>query len=385
MIIFRELPTGEFELDRESLNTIITPNGIIEKIAQSNEHIFTSVDNKKGANAKFWINNANISDKDLLLFKTSINDPAKGKRASYYGELVVDLICHFTGFPHTSYYPCKVIKVDGTELEGTLSPNYKDKDCDLEFSVDNIKSRFEKYMYDNNNGMVPPIPLNTVYGYIAQIDIMYGQFMQPGKLEEIKNYLLMLALLDFVTMQIDRHGGNICMQFDSKKGIGSSIQYIPAFDSECICGFDDDLIKVLQRARDYKARTATGSTAPFEKTAASKKQAPLLGIRTSIVELTSNGMMVSRKYKDGESSNIEIITKELVDELLINPELMDFYKKLKNLKLQELMESLGGYFPEEIIYLATNLFEYRIKMLEQELKKRGYKNEEDDQDDRDIR
>ena len=365
MLVFKEVAENVFELDKSSLNLIFTPNNVIKRMKESPITKFETSENHKGANCKFWIKNEDI--KEGLLFKYSKfrNHENEEQRATFYGELLVDMICFYNDMPHTGYYPCCFCLKNGEILKGSISTNYKQGKYNVEYSAENITTRYRQKQYDNNDGKIEHIEQNTVYEYIKQLKYLYPHRMDDQKIDEIKNYLLKMATLDFLTLQIDRHWGNFGFMFNDLKGI-KTLTPIPVFDNECCFCLDEPISKIQEFSR--LLHTIKNPNAKLVKPMAqAKDNAPLLGIKHSLVVNDISNRLVYRKYKKGEEpSNYDIFLKDLAEEINQNQELAAFYKKLKDFDLKSSMISVG-YFPDYIIDVAAPLYQERIKMIEKAL------------------
>lgn len=367
MIVFREVDDNVFELDKDTLNMIYTPNNVIDRMKKSGETRFESSDNHKGANCKFWISNKDI--KEGLLFKYSKyrNKDEEQQRATFYGELIVDMICFYNNIPHTGYYPCCIIMKNGEVLKGSLSTNYKQGKYDMEYSGENINTRYRQSQYDNNNGKIDHIEYNTVYEYIKQLEYLYPHRLDKDKIEEMKDYLLKIAVLDFLTLQKDRHWGNLGFMANQIKGI-KSLTYIPVFDSEC-CFCLDEPLSTIEAYSQIVRNNKNPYSRLIRPMANSKSNVPLLGIKRTLVDNDISNRLVYRKFKkDEEQSNYEIFLEDLVEELNKNPKLMAFYKNLKEFDLKGKMLQVG-YFPDAVIDIAPELYKERINMIEKALEK----------------
>lgn len=375
MIIFKEVKDGIYQLDDETLSTVFTPNSVIDRLKNSQNNLFTSAENQRGANCKFWIKNSTIPEG--LLFKYSRlrgADDDEPLKTTFYGEFIVDMISYHTGLEHTGYYPCEIHMKDGSFLIGSLSTNYKQGIYDKEFSAKNIDERYKNSQYDNNDGVINEVECNTVYGCVEQLRYLYPHRISEERLEEFKTYLLKLALLDFSTIQIDRHWGNFGWMFNEQEGI-KSLTTIPTFDNECCFCLDDVLKKVEAVALNVKSVRDPMTRIIIPK-ASSKKNAPLLGIKTSTCVNDKGNRIVPKPIKSGEPNNYDVFLSELAEELQSNKELRDFYERLKNFDLEAEMNR-AGYFPQSITDVVKLLFEARINMVDNALKneKRGGKNE----------
>ncbi len=368
MIIFKEIEDGVFQLDEQTLGTVFTPNSVIERLKTSRNSLFTTAENQRGANCKFWIKNNTIPEG--LLFKYSRLRGSKDDaplKTTFYGEFIVDMIAYHTGLEHTGYYPCEIHMNDGSILVGSLSTNYKQGIYDKEFSAKNIDERYRNSQYDNNDGIINEVERNTVYGSIEQLKYLYPHRFSDERFDEFKDYLLKLSLLDFLTIQIDRHWGNYGWMFNEQEGI-KSLTAIPTFDNECCFCLDDVPEKAEAVAFNIKNTKDPMGRIIMPK-AGSKKNTPLLGIKTATCVNDKGDRIVPRASKPGEINVYDVYLDELAFEIENNPELKEFYERVKNFNLKAEMKN-AGYFPDAIMDVVSALFEARLKMLNQAFDKR---------------
>lgn len=371
MIIFKQTAPDTFELDKQSLSTLSRLGPTLRKMNISKNTIYTTNEDFRGANGKFWVSNKDVPEG--LLFKYPQQKNSEELLANNYGELLVDLICESLAMEHTNYYPCKVVLLNGQTLEGTLSPSYRSPQYDTEYSAQNITTRYMQSQYDNNYGYVAPMEHNTVYEYLKQIKLLYPKWVQNVGIKQLKDNLLRLALLDFATLQIDRHWGNFGFLNNSSKGM-RSIKMIPTFDNGCSFNTDKPLVRVEALNRSLH-NTKNWDKRIIIPMVTGKENAPLLGIKTSLVQVKDNTVLVNRKYKAPEKSNVDIFLDEITDEIMQNPDLERFYKKMLTLNAEEIFTK-SGYFPDYVTNIASKLWNARVNLLQKSLEdKRSVANE----------
>lgn len=372
MITFCEVEPNKFVLLRESISTFYMHNKYLSKLEKCRNLEFQVKHEKRGTNEKFWLINKEFNNE--LMFKSNHRHASDIKENGFtYGELVTDFICNRVGLDNTNYYPCNIIRLDGTCLQGTVSPNYRKGKYNYEYSGENITVRYIKTQYDNNNGMVPHIEYNTVYEYIKQLRSLYGNRIGSNKLEEFKEYLLEMALLDYATCQTDRHWGNIGWMSVLEMGV-STMRYIPLYDNESCFLFNksleylDDLAEKIEKSKNGKKTVVEPIVNGADRT-------PRLGIKTATT-ICKDGIKILKKPTiPGQKTNIEVFQEEIAQEILTNKKLEKFYRKLKNLNLRKELEDCD-YFPESIITIASNIWEVRLEQLEKMLQNNMEQNDE---------
>lgn len=372
MITFNEIDTGDFMVQKESLKPFVKLNPVFRKMYFNPNSTYNLHDDQRGANCKFWIKSSAIPNG--LLFKYPELRSNGEIMANSYGELLVSLICDRLDISHTPYYPCRFQLKNGTTLVGTICPSYRTKEYDTEYSASNITTRYIQSQYDNNYGKISPIKYNTVYEYLKEIKDLYPKVVQVSGINQLKTSLLKLALLDFATMQVDRHWGNFGFLNNSQKGM-RTIMVTPIFDNGCSFNGDKPISKMstLSHAIDHNRKWEKHVIDPMIK---GKENAPLLGIKTPLVTLKDEHALIKRKYYDGEPSNVEIFADEITNEILENKNIARFYQSMCKLDVEEIFEK-SAYFPPEVINVASKIWQGRMKILENCLEQKrsnGYEN-----------
>lgn len=359
MIIFNEIDEDKFMIQKESLKPFVKSNPVFRKMYFNPNNTYNLHDDHRGANCKFWIKSSAIPNG--LMFKYPELRSNGEIMASSYGELLVSLLCDHLEVDHIPYYPCRFQLKNGSTLVGTICPSYKTNEYDTEYSASNITTRYIQSQYDNNFGKVSEIKYNTVYEYLKEIKDLYPKVVQVSGLNQLKTSLLKLALLDFSTMQVDRHWGNFGFLNNSKKGM-RTIKVIPMFDNGCSFNGDKPISKMetLSHAIDHNKKWEKHVIDPM---VSGKENAPLLGIKTPLVTLKDERALIKRKYYESEPSNVEIFADEITDEILNDKTMARFYQSMQNLDVEKIFTK-SGYFPPEVINVASKIWQGRMNILE---------------------
>lgn len=363
MITFREVSPNNFILLKDSLLTFYKHDSYLTKLGKTRGVEFKRKEEQRGTNEKFWLINDEFNNK--LIFKGTARKGSKAKENGYiYGELITDLLCNKIGLDNTSYYPCIVIFEDGTSVRGTISPSYRKGKLNNEYSAQNITTRYVKSQYDNNYGEVPYIEFNTVDEYIKQLKYLYKNRLSEAKFKEFEQYLLQIALFDYVTCQTDRHWGNIGWINNAEVGI-QTMKPIPIYDNEsCFLmnkPFDqiETLADRISRSRDWR----NGIIVPMVN---GIDRVPRLGI-SSATTICNDGIRLLKKPNiPGQKTHLEVFREELAEKIINNKELEKLYRKIKNINLEQLLTDCD-YFPESVITVASKIWQVRIEQLEKVL------------------
>lgn len=365
MISFVKTTDEDYFLDAESIKNLPDKSILRQGLSNLKNKTLEPGEEFKGANCKIWLTDKN-NKSNSFLFKSNVSNDNQTKPNLMYGEIIIGHICDHVGLDHTNYHLCQICDNIGKQIcVGTLSANYRKNIYDTELSAKNISDRYKNSMYNNNHGRKVHMELNTVYEYIKQINFMYSNRLSKNEIEDIKQYMLKIALLDYLTIQVDRHNGNYGCMYVSSKGIKSAT-YIPIYDNEC-CFFlhkrPEKIGAFLQRLSDNRVKEKD-KLKQINALAAGKDSTPILGIYTSIVELGSHGEFIKKKNTENKT-NLEIFINELAEEILQNNNLAKFYDKLKIVNIENLNKN--NDIPNDIAHYANILFNKRVEMLESAL------------------
>ena len=331
---------------------------------------------RRGANQKLWIEheNGNIADTYLIKFSTRKEDQLSD--FNLYTEVVCSQICEELGLPHVKYNLCEFTNVKGEVKHGVISQNYKQKQAHVEMNGKTLNTFYLDWYSDNNYGEIPDLPVNTVYTYITQLK---GRFesrrmtMSEHTENRLTEELLVLALFDFCTCQIDRHWGNVGWIhnniFEDEK---FTIRLIPIYDNECGFLLDEQtkekLASLLADIRNpKKAQRAVDMV--------NKKKyfSPYLGVKSALVKIKDEnvGFLTPLSNRENGISNAEVAASELAVEILQRPNLKAVYDKICAFDFDKMLGN-ADYIPKEyeaIKEVYSFVWKTRVKLLQKAFEK----------------
>ena len=324
----------------------------------------------RGVNQKIWIEREGGEYSDSYLIKFSTRKPGQISELNLYTEVVCSAICNALGLPHVNYQLCEFTGIDGKTEVGVISQNYKKKQSYVEINGNSLHDTYCSWYYDNHYGEKPNLQVNTVYSYIEELK---GRFesrkmtMSPETEQRLTEELLVLALFDFCTCQIDRHWGNVGWIhndiFDDAKFF---IGLLPIYDNECGCLLDEQtsekLNELLSNIRDPKKVQKA-----IDMVNKKKYYSPYLGVKTALVKIKDEQKGFLTPLPNGPSgkSNAEILALELAAEIMARPNLKKVYDKICALDIEKLLDTMD-FIPEEykeIKEVYAFVWNTRLKLL----------------------
>jgi len=204
--------------------------------------------------------------------------------------------------------------------------------------------------------------LSSVY---ALDYLVRSAFENLKGLEVDKNFkkeLLKVALIDFLTVQEDRNYSNLLFEI-SRGNKGYKLSLCPMYDNEKVFSFEEaslfidlDYFDIEDMDKDFDYM--------FEFFA--QKNLPKLGIKTDI-----DNLRTAYTKSDEAKLLLNIFVKELAEELILDKQLMEFYKTVKFDALKyarEIKSETKFRIPDGYLVLAQHQFKERKKMLDKALK-----------------
>ncbi len=331
---------------------------------------------RRGANQKLWIEHENGNLADAYLIKFSTRKEGQLSEFNLYTEVVCSQICEVLGLPHVKYDLCEFTNAEGETKQGVISQNYKKKQSHIEMNGKTLNTDYLGWYSDNNYGEVPDLPVNTVYTYITQLK---GRFesrkmtMSEQTENMLTEELLILALFDFCTCQIDRHWGNVGWIhnniFQDEK---FSIGLIPIYDNECGFLLDEQTLeKLAELLTDI--RNPKKVQRAIDMVNKKKYYSPYLGIKTALVKVKDEnvGFLTPLPNREDGLSNAQIAANELAVEILKRPNLKAVYDKICAFDIDNLLENTD-FIPKEyeaIKEVYSFVWKTRVKLLQKAFEK----------------
>lgn len=324
----------------------------------------------RGVNEKIWIEKEGGEFSDSYLIKFSTRKPGMLGELNLYTEVVCSTLCSNLDLSHVNYQLCEFVGLNGKTEVGVISQNYKKKQKHVEINGNSLHDAYCSWYYDNNYGEKPNLPVNTVYSYVEELK---GRFesrrmtMSPETEQRLTEELLILALFDFCTCQIDRHWGNVGWIhnniFDDEKFF---IGLLPIYDNECGCMLDEltpeKLQDLLTNIRDpQKVQKA------IDMVNKKKSFSPYLGVKTALVKIKDEqkGFLTPLPNGPDGKSNAETLAIELAAEILARPNLKKVYDRICALDIESLLENMD-FIPDEykeIKEVYSFVWNTRLKLL----------------------
>ena len=313
----------------------------------------------------FWIKNYKHTEGiySSYLFKSSNRRNSNDiHNARSFGEVMAQNIARDLHLPYVVYMYSCIEKQNGETLFGTICPSYKRTEDDVEITGLDITKR---YMAKNgiSNFEDERLELNTVNGYVEQLQDLYGDKIGSEKIEQMKTALLKCALFDYCTCQTDRHWCNLGFLGSNKENV-KNLEVIPLYDNEkCFLSNKSlDWMEVfssqLLRSKQNKSNDAMAPLlSAFDRV-------PRLGIKTSTVVISDdfNNALLPRRPEEFEENPLDIFSRELACEINENADLRDFYLKIKSLDISKTLKDED--VPESVQIVACNVWQGRIDCLD---------------------
>ena len=312
-------------------------------------------DENRGVNDKFWLKKENGTFQESYLVKFSTRKVGTISDLNLYNEVVCSRLCERLGLKHVDYEFCEFVELDGTVKKGVICQSYKEDPNWIETNGRALHESFGLYWYDNNNGIIPKLELNTVYAYIEEIKTRF-QSRRMTMSEETENRLIdemdELAVFDFGTCQIDRHWRNVTWinnnMYDDRK---FKVGLVPIYDNECSFLLDDiteeNLQKLIENIRNPKKKQVA-----IDMVNKKRYNSPYLGIRTSLVRAKEDNkwFLVPRSNDDRNLSNATILSREIAQEAHTRPAIRRLCDKMLELDIEAFLDELE-FFDEENSFL----------------------------------
>jgi len=348
------------------------------------DRVYSRKENPIGVRSKFWAvrrGGKYIHEPPIitdLLFKYNRNDLS----SENYGEIISSKFYKLCGLGCVDYYSAEFTDIDGNKFQGVMCGSYKKSNTELETSGYALQCVLTDFYFDRKTGKANK-EINTVYGFISDLDSLYGDFQHKDYfLTNIKDELIKQSLLDFLIAQSDRHWTNTTFLEYFNKDNEYRIRKANCYDNGCIA-----FLKRKRQAIDTFSSMIGGDylNSPHMKTLMDK-YCPMFGIKTSTCLIDTR---VADKYERYDKIRVnpdkdtkQTYLKELAQEILHNPEIAFFYIKLKehigynrknksiNLKpMFKSLENADEEIPDSIADVVTGIITYQVNEIEQELKK----------------
>lgn len=333
----------------------------------------------RGCREKVWIHDEDNNRQAInyrgsnCLIKFNRNDVS----CENYGEVLYYAYLKSCGARCTKYELAELCQqVDGEVIKHdcVICPSYMHRPSEYEFSGYELQ-RYQ-YFYKSENGkMLSP---NTVTSYVNCVrDLM----CHPNEemIRHIKIDLVKMAFFDYITGQTDRHWENVAFIFRNEEmgtQMVEALRLASSFDNGCCFLFkrkEQALITIANQLRVAKKLNNIDKYMEILETI-SEKTAPCMGIITSFYNYPETyEKEYSVKLEMNRPKNWEqVFLNELCFAISKDPELKKFFKNKENFKLdkaREVLKEQGDVIPEDLIFLAGEIVDYRVAQVYRILEK----------------
>lgn len=296
------------------------------------DRMYSIADDARGVREKFWLvrESGRIQyDEPLrtrsILFKFNRND----KSCEDWGEVYASSIARKMGVICVDYYSAALYD-DHKNLigNGVLCGNYKKHNRETEYSGFDIQNMIHNFVYEECASKKIK-GLNTVDGFIFAITKLFGDKLSYQQINQIRNSLIKQAIFDFLLAQTDRHWLNTTFLVSEIAG-EFNMYKAGCYDNGCIALLKRKLSAIEGMSREIGK---LGKDSPYLKNKLDG-YCPMFGIKTSTVVIedrTGKCGLDRLKVVEPQQSR-EVFLDELAEEILTNPEIAVFFKKLETMQ-----------------------------------------------------
>jgi len=312
----------------------------------------------------FWLTQGDTK----ILVKTSENP-------SYMMSLYSELL--FAQFAEKNNIPCAEIDVGIYEGKPVLiSKSVASKDSEL-ISYTKLEELLGSEIKNNTVANIK----DTICSNVDKLNESYEDKIKVSS--NIYNNLLVIATLDFLVSQGDRHPGNILFEVSNVDGI-KELNVASMFDNEASFGFME-VRAFYDEHPEYFDKIFSGENTDIEqfRTFFDKyvkenflDVRPMLGVVAATdYDCHENLQDKMPEYGDGRYASFvnKIVCADIVMEMMKKPKFSSFCAGLEfdaaTLAQEIEMETEGFKIPPQFVDLAQNMFNQKFKQLEEAMKK----------------
>ncbi len=317
------------DYDFEGNNIVITP--IRKNTVRANGYTFFVQQNERGAREKFWLarrlNNKEINN--LFLFKANMYHDSNED----IGEVLYYQLAKQVGLKSCQCQLATYLK-DGKKQYGIVSKNYRLNDELVELSGKTLLQHYSNVFYDNNNGKTPYMT-HSVKTYVEALKYLFPN--QGINFKQIETSLSKMAILDYLTYNVDTHWQNITFLFNEKEGLHTL---------KAVEGVDKGNIFYLHKhtplRNTYLQQMKNGDKQFMQSLLGESKQhnpAFSITVPTTFANMSSDCQILNQTNNTGKT-----FAQDLAESIVKNPELTKFYNSIqKNLNLESAFEFISHY------------------------------------------
>lgn len=313
-----------------------------EPCIKLHDRLYSFEEDVRGIREKFWLvrsggrfsryHNEPVKSTHIL-FKFNRNNVS----CEDWGEIYASAIARMMGVPCVEYYSAQLYDEDNSFLgNGVVCGSYKKHLKEVEYTGFDLQNLHLSLIYDECEGKRID-KLNTVDGFIESIKDVFSGRVNEEDLQKIRNDLIKQAIFDYLLAQTDRHWLNTTFLATDMGGV-LTLRKADCYDNGCIA-----LLKRKMSAIEGMSKEIgkLGKDSPYLKSQLDN-YCPMFGMSTSTVVIedrTGNKGLDRLKVVDPKKSK-EIFLDEIAEEILINPEIAVFFKKLESMREQGIVSSV---------------------------------------------
>ena len=276
---------------------------------------------KIGARNKFWMKHPDNDKRFLVKYAIEMEDLGEVLFYEFcrQGNLDIDVV---------PYQMAEVKGKDGMET-ACVCPSYiRENTAEEEHSAERIYGKYNKQakIYSANPEREPNLDF-TIHQYRKMLEDKYPGYQG---IEEALTHITKMTILDYFTLQEDRHFGNFSFFVSPEDAKEKKITAVPVYDSGNIWG--------LSHPRDGNI---------IHETKDALRNVPLLGIMTptaAIKQANTGKMRVATPPKDEQT--MLTFEQELAEVIVLDDELAAFYNQVRGVNLSKVLDSVGDMLDE---------------------------------------
>lgn len=299
-----------------------------EKYVSLGDRTYKFVEEPRGIREKFWLVLAKSRyfketlKNSFILFKYNRNNVS----CEDWGEVYASRIAKQIGVPCVDYYLAEFH--DGDKVSnGVMCGTYKKNENEIETTVYDVQTMFSEKVDS----------INTVEDSVGKLlHIVPENKDKEFYKSYIRNALIKQCIFDFLLAQTDRHWFNTTFLIYMVDGV-FNLRKAECYDNGCVAFLKRKYAAILGISREIQVQGKNSQRLHDLL----KDYVPMMGIKTSTVEINSEKDFGENKKLRVIKSRRDVFLDELTNEILTNPEIATFYHDLKrDLNIAEIRRSL---------------------------------------------
>ena len=186
----------------------------------------------------------------------------------------------------------------------------------------------------------------------------------------IRNSLIKQCIFDFLLAQTDRHWFNTTFLLYTTDDDVFNLRKADCYDNGCICCLKRKFSAIEGISREIKVQGENSQRLHDLL----KNYVPMMGIRTSTVELNKDKFLEEDRKLKVIKSRREVFLEELTDEILNNPEIAIFYQHVKKYlniaQINELLEREKTPAPQPVADMVELVVGHQMNILDNLIKEK---------------